>query len=144
MPISQTTITGSVKTPGNLDAAITGITFTLTKSDYEAGEIIAKNTVNGAVIEADGDFSVTLWPNDKGMNGDSKYKMKFTFGDGSTVDLAEIYVKHSDTPKTIEDVALETKLAGALKGYTAVVLTQTQYDALATKSPTTAYILKGV
>lgn len=144
MPISQTTITGSVKTPANADAQITGVTFKLSGSDYEAGEIIAVNTVAGAVVTEDGDFEVTLWPNNRGMTGDTTYSMAFTFSDGSSVPgLKSIYVQHSDTPKSIEDVAFETIAAGKVKPMNLVVMTQAQYAALATKLPNTAYLIRG-
>lgn len=144
MPISQTTITGSVKTPDNEDAAITGVRFTLSGSDYEAGEIIAKRVVDATVDTAQGDFSVTLWPNDKGIEGTTKYTMAFTFADGSSVtSLKDVYIRHSDTPRTIEDVAAENKLAGAIKGFSVVVLTAAAYAALDPKAPNTAYLIKG-
>lgn len=142
MPISQTTITGSVKTPANADAAITGVTFKLTGSDYEAGEIIAANTVSGSVVTGSGDFTVTLWPNDRGMVGTTQYSMAFTFADGSSVPgLTNIYVRHSDTPKTIEDVAFET-LAGSIKTPGIVITTAADFDSL-TKNPNTLYLIRG-
>ena len=144
MPISQTTITGSFKTPDNLDAPITGVTFELSSSDYEAGEIIAKKTVPATVDTPNGDFTVTLWPNDRGVEGNTKYTMRFTFADGSSVTgLKDIVVRHSDTPRTIEDVAAENKLAGAIKGFSVVVLTAAAYAALDPKAPNTAYLIKG-
>ena len=144
MPISQTTITGSVKTPANRDAAITEVTFKLVGSDYEDGEIIAANTVTATTIEVDGDFEVTLWPNDAGMEGNTTYDMGFEFSDGSSVPgLKKVYVRASETPKTIEDVAFETKVAGAVKPYSLQVVTQTQYDGLPTKAPNTVYLVRG-
>ena len=144
MPISQTTITGSVKKPDGTDAQITEISFKLTGSDYEAGELIAVNTTYGTVTTADGDFTISLWPNDKGIEGNTKYQITAKFSDGSSIPgLKDVYIKHSDTPKTIEDLAFETKAAGAVKPMALVVMTQAEYDALATKSPTTAYLIKG-
>ena len=144
MPISQTTITGSVKTPANRDAAITEVTFKLVGSDYEDGEIIAENTVAATTIEADGDFEVTLWPNDAGMEGNTTYEMAFKFKDGSSVPgLKKVFVRASDTPKTIEDVAFETKVAGAIKPYNFQVITQAQYDQLSAKAPNTVYLVRG-
>lgn len=144
MPISQTTITGSVKKPDGTDAQITEISFELNGSDYEAGELIAANTTYGTVTTADGDFTISLWPNDKGIEGNTKYTIKAKFSDGSSIPgLKDVYIKHSDAPKTIEDLAFETKAAGAVKPMALVVMTQAEYDALATKSPTTAYLIKG-
>lgn len=142
MPISQTTITGSVKTPANADAAITGVSFKLSGSDYEAGEIIAANTVAGSVVTGTGDFTVTLWPNDRGMVGTTQYSMTFTFSDGSSVPgLSNIYVRHSDTPKTIEDVAFET-LASTIKTVSIVITTAADFPDI-TKQPNTLYLIRG-
>ena len=144
MPISQTTITGSVKTPAGSDAAVTGVTFKLSGSDYEAGEIIAVNTVSASVTTETGDFTVTLWPNDRGIEGNTKYTMAFTFSDGSSVPgLKDIYVRHSDTPKTIEEIAAENKLSGTIKGFSVSILTAAQYAALNPKAPNTAYLIRG-
>lgn len=144
MPISQTTITGSIKTPKNTDAAVTHVKFTLSGSDYEAGEIIAKQSVEAEVDTAQGDFTVTLWPNDRGIEGTTKYTMAFTFSDGSSVtSLKDIYVRYSPTPRTIEDIAAENKLAGAIKGFNLSVLTAAAYAALDPKAPNTAYLIKG-
>lgn len=144
MPISQTTITGSFKTPANQDAQLTGITFKLSGSDTEAGETIAANTVTGAVVTPQGDFSVTLWPNDKGMEGSTTYDMNCTFADGSSVThMKKLFVRYSATQKTLEEVAFETKAAGTVKPYSVVVMTQAAYAALTTKAPNTFYAIKG-
>ena len=144
MPISQQTITGSVKTPANTDAAITGVTFKLSKSDFEAGEIIAVNTVAATVDTASGDFTVTLWPNDAGMDGTSTYARTFNFSDGSAVTgLASIRVLASSGPKTIEDVAFETLAAGAVRPFALQIMTQAAYDALTPKIASTVYLIRG-
>lgn len=144
MPISQQTITGSVKTPANADAAITGVRFTLSGSDYEAGEIIAVNTVQAAVTESTGDFEVTLWPNDAGMVGNTTYSMAFTFSDGSTVPgLKSIYVRASEGDKTIEDVAFETIAAGAVKPYAIRLISQEAYNGLSPKPSMTIFLTYG-
>lgn len=142
MPISQTTITGSVKTPANADAKITGVTFKLSGSDYEGGEIIAANTVVGSVVTEAGDFFVTLWPNDRGLLGTTQYSMTFSFSDGSTIPgLTSIYVRHSDTPKTIEDVAFET-MAYSIKAVSIMVVTAANFQVI-TKQPNTLYLIRG-
>lgn len=144
MPISQTTITGSVKTPANTDAQITGVIFKLSGSDYEAGEVIAANSVPATVTTAAGDFTVTLWPNDKGIFGNTRYSVVSTFSDGSTLPgLKDIYVTYSPTSKTIEDVVFETIAAGPVKPNTLKVLTQAQYEATSPKLATTLYLIKG-
>lgn len=144
MPISQQTITGSVKTPANADAPITGVTFTLVGSDFEAGEIIAVRPEEGTVNTETGDFSITVWPNDQGMKGNTHYKMSYTFSDNTKVTLDDkIYVTLSDGPVTIEDIAFDTIARGAVKPYTLSILTQAQYDALTPKSPSTIYLVRG-
>lgn len=142
MPISQTTITGSVKTPANADAQITSVTFRLEGSDYEAGEIIAANSVSADVTTETGDFEVTLWPNDRGLKGTTKYTMSFSFNDGSSVPgLTSIYVRHSETPKTIEDVAFETDI-GAIRNV-AIILTTAAGFEIETKVPNALYLIRG-
>lgn len=144
MPISQTTITGSVKRPDGDDAVITSVEFKLSGSDFEAGEIIAARTVTAEVTPETGDFTVTLWPNDAGLKGNTSYKLDFKFSDGSVVTgLDKIYVRQSDAPRTIEEIAAETQLQGAIKGYSVRILTRAQYDALATKEAFTLYPIKG-
>ena len=144
MAISQTTITGSIKTPDNQDAPVTEVIFTLTGSDYEAGEVIAKRAVPATVDTAQGDFTATVWPNDRGIEGNTKYTVTFKFADGSSVtNLKDIYVRHSPTPRTIEDIAAESKLAGAIKGFSVNILTAAQYAALDPKAPNTAYLIRG-
>lgn len=144
MPISQQDITGSITTPANSPAAITGVTFTLNKSDFEAGEIIAVNTVAATVDTQTGDFEVTLWPNDAGMDGTSSYTMAFTFSDGSKVTgLSSIRVLASNGPKTIEDVAFETLAAGAVRPFALRILTQAEYDAVTPKVASTVYLIRG-
>ncbi|MDB6455135.1 phage upper tail fiber protein [Falsirhodobacter sp. 20TX0035] len=144
MPISQTTITGSVKTPANREAKITGVTFQLSDLDYEAGEIIVANPIAATVDPENGDFSVALWPNDAGMDGNTRYAMTFAFSDGSSLPgLKSVYIRASDTPKTMEDVAFETKAAAAVAPYELRVLTQAEYEALSPKAPTTAYLIRG-
>lgn len=142
MPISQTTITGSIKTPDNADAVITSVTFTLEGSDHEAGELIAANTVYATVTTPTGDFSVTLWPNDRGIKGTTRYTVAFTFTDRSKVTgLNTIYVRHSDTPITIEDVAFDTE-AALIKSPRIVVTTAALFPGLE-KTVNTLYLIRG-
>ena len=144
MPISQTTITGSVKTPAGADAAITGVTFTLSGSDFEAGEIVAVNTVVGSVVTASGDFEVELWPNDVGLAGNTFYTMAFTFDDGSKVTAqSKIFVTYSPTPKTIEDVAFETVAAGSVKPNSIRFRTAAEFANEATHPVSTYTVIRG-
>ncbi|MDF3606348.1 hypothetical protein PE067_09470 [Paracoccus sp. DMF-8] len=144
MPISQTTITGSFKTPVNADAQLTDATFKLSGSDFEGGEGITANTVTAAVVTEDGDFTVTLWPNDRGMTGGTSYAVSFRFSDGSTMTMPKaLVVSHSDTPVTLEDVVFENQARGAVKPNALRILTQAQYDALTPKDPNTVYLIRG-
>ncbi|WP_072295516.1 hypothetical protein [Paracoccus sp. SM22M-07] len=144
MPISQQTITGSVKTPANADAPITGVTFTLVGSDFEAGEIIAVRPEQGAVTTETGDFEITVWPNNMGMKGNTHYKMSYTFSDATKVTMDDkIYVTKGEGPVTIEDIAFDTIARGAVKPYALTIVTQAQYDGLATKAANTVYLVRG-
>ena len=144
MPISQTTITGSFKTAGGADAALTAATFTLTASDFEAGECITAGTVTAAVVTAAGDFTVSLWPNSVGMIGTSRYRLALTFSDGSRVTWpTELYVKASTTMQTLEGIAFETRAMDAVRPAALVIVTQAQYDAINPKSPNTVYLVRG-
>lgn len=116
MPISDQEITGSFTAPTGQNAQLTSVTFTLTGSDFENGELVTSQTFEGEVTEGTGDFTVTLWPNDMGMDGNTNYTFAATFSDGSKVtNVKSLFVKYSPSPKTLEDVAFETKAAGALK-----------------------------
>lgn len=116
MPISQQDISGSIVTPTGENAQLTSVTFTLTGSDYEDGELIAAKSFEAEVTPDTGDFTVTLWPNDMGMEGNTNYTFVANFNDGSKVtNVKSLFVKYSPSPKTLEDVAFETKAAGALK-----------------------------
>lgn len=142
MPISETTITGSFKTPGNTDAQIISATFTLEGSDYEGGENIVVNSVAATVSPETGDFSVTLWPNDRGMKGNTRYSVAFAFSDRSKfTGLNSIYVRHSDTPITLEDVAFDTEIE-AIKSHKIVITTAAAFATLP-KSPFTLYMIRG-
>lgn len=145
MPISQTTVTGSVKLPSGGDAQLTGISFKLSGSDFEAGELIAVNTTAGTVTTEAGDFTVNLWPNDKGLDGGTTYTVTAQFSDGSTLtNVSKIYVPSSETDLTIEDVSFAAKLLAAFKGYKIAMMTSAQYNSLTTKDPKTVYVILAV
>lgn len=142
MPISQTTIRGSIKTPDNRDAAVTSVTFTLSGDDFEAGEWIAANTVRGAVITADGDFEITLWPNDRGVHGDTMYSVSLQFSDGSSVTRpGQMYVQYSPVTRTIEQLMFESRAAQNLAPMRVQALTRAEFDGLTTRTPQTAYLI---
>lgn len=143
MPISQTTITGSLRRPNNADAAVTGISFRLSASDHENGEWVVVNTVAGVVDTPDGDFTVTLWPNDMGMFGNTTYSVSLTFSDGSTVtDMKQVYVRYSETPITMEDLAFEALARVAVLPYKLKMVTADQYANENPKDPLTAYLVR--
>lgn len=143
MPISQTTITGSFKKPDNGDADLISATFKLSGADYEDGECIAANTVTAAVVAEGGDFSVTLWPNDRGDEGNTHYEVAFRFSDGSVVNNPKtLFVEHSDTPITLQAAVFAAKARGAVSPNSLRILTQAQYDALTPKDPNTVYLIR--
>lgn len=144
MPISQTTITGSVKTPTGDDAQLTGVTFELTGSDYEDGELVASKSFEGEVTPETGDFTVTLWPNDVGMDGNTNYKFVATFSDGSKItNVKTLFVAYSPGPKTMEDVAFETRAAAQLKPAAFRVTTAAAFAAEATHPRNTFTVTRG-
>lgn len=144
MPISQTTITGSVKTPDDKDAQITSIEFKLNGSDFEGTEQIAANKVTGTVTTANGDFEVDLWPNDKGRKGTTTYAVTAKFDDGSSItEPKTVVIRHSDTPRQWSDVTAENELSDLFKGYKGAVVTAAGYAALTPKAPNTIYAVKG-
>lgn len=143
MPISQTTITGSFKTPDDQDAQITAIEFKLNGSDFEGTEQIAANKVTGTVTTATGDFTVSLWPNDKGRKGTTTYAVTAKFDDGSSItDPKAVYVRHSATTREWADVTAENELSELFKGYKGAVVTAAEYAALNPKAPNTLYAVK--
>lgn len=141
MPISQTTITGSVKKPDGSDAQLVGVKFALKSTDYEAGEVIAKNTVEAVIDSTSGDFTAQVWPNDRGLLGNTKYSVSYEFSDGSQIGSSDVYIRHSDSPKTIESVAFETVAAGQVAPMNLRVLSQAQFAALSSLDVNTAYLV---
>lgn len=143
MAISQTTITGSFKTPDDKDAQIAAIEFKLNGSDFEGTENIAANKVTGTVTTATGDFTVDLWPNDRGRKGNTTYSVTVKFDDQSSItDPKTLFVRHSATPREWADVTAENELSELFKGYKGAVVTAAEYAALTTKAPNTLYAVK--
>lgn len=144
MAISQTTIMGSIKTPANIDAKVKGVIFTLSGADFENGEIIAVGRVEAECDAKNGDFHVTLWPNDRGLRGNTTYSTAFRLSDGSSVSgIGDLYVRHSDTPVALADVAAETNIAAAIRPYALQIMARTQFDQLEAPEPRTIYLVKG-
>lgn len=145
MAISQTTITGSFITAKGVPAPITEVVFQLKGSDYEDGQLIVIKEVSAETIDTEaGTFSATLWPNDRGMRGNTSYSVVFRFSDGSKVTgVDNIVIRHSANPVTLEDVEVETKLLGAVAPYKLVILRQSEYDALPALAAGTLYLVKG-
>lgn len=144
MPISQQEISGSFVDPTGQNAQLTGVTFTLTGSDFEGGETITSKTFDGEVVEGTGDFTATLWPNDMGMDGNTKYTFAASFSDGSKVTNApSLYVKYSPSPKTLEDVVFETKAAASLKPSGFRVMTAAAFAAEAVHPLNTYTVIRG-
>lgn len=144
MSISQTTITGSIKTPANTDVKVNGVIFTLSAADFENGEVIAVGRVESTCDVENGDFHVTLWPNDRGLIGNTVYSVAFKLSDGSSVNgIGNIYVRHSDTPVTLEDVVAETKIAAGIQPYALRVMQREQFDSLEAPEPRAVYLIKG-
>lgn len=144
MPISQTTITGSFKTPDNKETGVTKVKFTLNNSDFEAGEIISTQVVEADVDPQTGDFRASVWPNDRGSKGGTNYKIEFITGvkNEKITGLESAYIRHSDTEKTLEDIFIENQDLGKGSANNLIILTQSEYDALNPKTPKTVYLVK--
>lgn len=145
MAISQTTITGSVKSPAGDAARLCSVIFTLSGSDFEAGEMIAAGSVPATVDPDTGTFRVTLWPNDRGRSGDTRYSAVFAFSDGSTVpDLQDLWLRHSAAPVTLADAVAESRLAGMVAPWSLRILRRDEFDALpaAQLPPNSLYLIE--
>lgn len=142
MSISQTTITGSIRTPGNIDARVRAVVFTLSGSDFENDEIIAVGRVEAECDTENGDFRAVLWPNDRGLRGTTVYSMAFKFSDGSSVTgINDLYVRHSETPVTIEAMVAQAKIAEAIKPHALKTVLRSQFDPGAQLDPGTVYLV---
>lgn len=143
MTLSQTTITGSFKTPKGAPAPITDVVFKLKGSDYEDGELIVVAEAPAESIDTEaGTFSATLWPNDRGSRGDTRYTVVFRFADGSTVTgISDLYVRYSDTPVTLEDMDFQTRAGAAVKPYGLVIVRQSQFDPEGPMDPNSVYLI---
>lgn len=142
MPISQSEIFGSIKKPDDTDAAVTSVTFTLSGSDFEGPEWIAANTVRGTVVTEEGNFRISLWPNDRGVNGDTMYSASLQFADGSSVTMpSQMRVAYSPVPRSIGQLMFESRTAAQIAPNRVQVLTRAEFDALLNRTPNTAYLI---
>ena len=130
-----TTVTFALKLPSG--APVTGgkAVFALSGFDLDGGIIMP--TAVEATIGTNGTGSVTLWPNISGLKNTS-YKVVITPTSGDRLEQSNIVVPSSDTP-----VALHTLVPnGTVAGLSTVVLTQAEYDQLATKGAQTIYLIR--
>ena len=141
MPLSQTTITGRIMLPDNEPAIIRSLRFTLTNSDWEDDIWVAKDTVDATLGSEPGRFTVTLWPNDAGDKGNTRYRVAVQLENSASVDtIPLLFVRKSDVPTDIDDLILEQfEIA---PGYSTRVLTQAQYEALASYATNTIYLVR--
>lgn len=140
MPISQTTITGRIVLPSNQPAQINSVIFTLMSSDEEGSLIVAKHSTL-ATIGGDGDFSVTVWPNEAGERGNTRYGVVVNLANGAALDaIPLLFVRKSDTPLLFDDLILEQTTIVA--GYANRVLSVAQYEALTVYAPNTIYLVR--
>ncbi len=144
MAISQTTIIGEFSDAKGAPAKLTGVTFALKGSDYEDGKMIVLKPVQAEIVDPDaGSFTATLWPNDRGVSGNTVYSVTFTFEDGSKVSgIGDIRVEYSDTPVSLEEIEVRSRLSKAVKPYDLRIMLQSEFDALAEKAPNTIYLIK--
>ena len=130
MSLSQTIVTGSLKTAKGLPAPVTQVTFRLKGSDYEDGELIVIKDVHAEVVDTKkGTFRATLWPNDRGTRGNTNYSVNFKFSDGSSVaGMGDLYVRYSDIPVTLEDIEVQDRIADAVQPLGLVTIRRSEFD----------------
>lgn len=143
MSLSQTIVTGSLKTAKGLPAPVTQVTFRLKGSDYENGELIVIKDVFAEIVDTQkGTFSATLWPNDRGTRGDTNYSVAFRFGDGSSVTgLDDLYVRYSDTPVTLEDMEVQNRIADAVQPLALITVRRSEFDPERPMDPNAVYLI---
>lgn len=140
MPIAQTSIEGRIMLPNNQPAQIQSIVFTLMASDEEGELFIAKHSIS-ATIGEEGNFSITVWPNEAGDKGNTRYSVAVSLGGGASLDpIPNLYVWRSDVPLRFDDLILEQTTI--IPGYATRVVTRAQYDALASYAPNTIYLVR--
>lgn len=140
MPLKQTTIEGQIFLPTNQPASITSVVFTLMASDEEGDLFVAKHSVN-ATIGEEGRFSITVWPNEAGDRGNTRYQVAVTLGNGASLDpIPNLYVWESDDPIRFDDLILEGSTI--IPGYTNRVMSVAQYEALTVYAPRTLYLVR--
>lgn len=140
MAISQVTLRGRITLPNNVAAEISSVSFTLTGTDFENDEIVPQYTVPAA-REAGGIFSVTLWPNDQGDKGSTRWRMNVVLQGGAKVEkMNDLLVKLSDNGRNVSDLILEQTVL--VPGFVNRVVTQSEYDGLNAYAPNTIYLVK--
>lgn len=144
MALSQTTVTGSFRTAADADARVTDVIFKLSGSDFENGEGITTADIPSAVITEDGDFEITLWPNDRGVYGDTRYSVEYRFDDGSffTV-MRDITVPYSPSPWTLEDLAYRQRVSARIAPAQFFLLTAGEFEDMQPKPPGSAFQIRG-
>lgn len=143
MAISQTTVTGSFKTPANTDARVLAVIFRLSGSDFENGEGITANSVPAATVAEDGDFTITVWPNDKGVFGNTRYSVQYVFDDGSVFTaLSDVIVRYSPEPWTLEEIAFQMEVSRQIAPTQFRLVTAAQFEALNPPAPNTTYLIR--
>lgn len=144
MAISQTTVTGSFKTPANTDARVAAVIFRLIGSDFESGELVTVNSVLAIVDPENGDFEITVWPNDKGSRGGTSYNVTYIFDDASVVTgLSNVIVRYSPERWTLEDLDFQMRASRQLAQRQIREVTAAQFDALNPLDPNTVYLIVG-
>lgn len=135
MAETPTTITYALTLPSGLNVSGGKVSFTLSGYDLDGG-IVMPATVEGT-INAGGTGTVSLWPNVAGLKNTS-YKVSIAPASGNKVEAGSITVPESD-----DAVALHTLIpVGSVAGLKTIVLTQAEYDALATKDANTLYLIR--
>lgn len=140
MALSRQEVRGKITLPTDSPATIQRVTFTLLNSDQEGDEWVAKYSID-ANIGANGEFTIEVWPNDKGARGNTRYSVAVTLSGGASVDpIPNIFIREQAEPWDIDDLILEQTTI--IAGYTNRVMTRAQYLALTVYEPNTLYLVR--
>lgn len=111
MPLPLVTITGNFIAPDNVEIANGTITATLSGYDQDGETTVPIKPITATITN--GEYSIALWPNDRGMNN-TKYTFSAVSDDASkTVSIPGIIV-FEDGPTTMGDLLALSKVIGKL------------------------------
>lgn len=139
MALSQVKVIGKISLPDGEVASIKSITFTLTASDYEDRELVAKKPIPAEHLGG-GAFEVELWPNDAGYFADTRYQVKVELDGGASVDpLPLLYIRKEQPIHDLDLLVIEQETL--VVGYQNRVIAKSLFDSLTTHTPGLIYLV---